>query len=179
MRKGLGRSWGPSAWHIFHTMSFNWNEKNINIYIQFFNLIKNTIPCLVCYTNFKKKINSPNLSINENCKSKEKMINWIIKMHNIINKSNQKKEYTLKEVENIYIKNNKVIIDRNHYVKFIREYIIFNIKIRKGNNAIRILAILAMLFPIKRVRNNLIKSMKKNKRKNIFLFVREYTKALK
>jgi hypothetical protein len=179
MKSNLGKSWGPSAWYIFHVMSLTWTENNINSYIRFFNLIQKTIPCYICSQNFKKKINSSNLSINKNCKNRDDMIQWIITLHNLVNKSNNKKTYNVTEVEDIYIKDKTLNLNCGHYIKFINEYIIYNIKHGNKNDSIRILYILGVLFPEKNKQKRFVNLIKKSKKLNVFTFINNYVKILK
>tara|TARA_B110000037_G_scaffold199027_1_gene238497 strand:- start:350 stop:826 length:477 start_codon:yes stop_codon:yes gene_type:complete len=151
-----------------------WDKNFIKLYIDFFNTIKHTIPCYICSQNFKRKINQKGLSISENCQSKEKMIKWLVSLHNLVNKSNNKKEYNIEDVYNIYIKNNKLILNKGHFIKFIKEYIYFNIRINKKKNAIKLLYILAVIFPEPTKRKMLIKYIKNKKRKNIKQFIINY-----
>lgn len=180
MSNSLGKSWGPSTWYILHIISLTWQKQNIKMYIELINLIKKTIPCYICYQNFKKKLNMPNMSIQQNCKSREDMIKWIIKLHNLVNISNGKRRYSVEEVEKKYIKDNKLIVNKNHYIKFIKEYIIYNVRNGNSNNSIKLLAIIGILFPIfdkKKKFCNLINKFKR-KRMTKFKFINNYAKIL-
>ena len=78
----FGRSWGPHTWYLMHYLSFTWSKASIPFYHKFFNLLKETIPCHTCYTNFKRKLSRHEYSIHNNCSEKEKL--FIIVYLNII-----------------------------------------------------------------------------------------------
>ena len=107
------------------------------------------------------------------------MIQWIITLHNLVNKSNNKKTYNVTEVEDIYIKDKTLNLNCGHYIKFINEYIIYNIKHGKKNDSIRILYILGVLFPEKNKQKRFVNLIKKSKKLNVFTFINNYVKILK
>ena len=98
----LGESWGPATWYILHSISFSWDERFINDYRRFFNLIAQTIPCQKCKNHFSRSINRQNWLIRNNVTSKESMTKWLIDIHNEVNRMNNKKIYTYNEVYEIY-----------------------------------------------------------------------------
>ena len=117
----LGKSWGPHTWYLLHMISFTWNKNKIPIYRKFFNLLKETIPCYTCYKNFKKKLSKPENFIENNIHDKEKMIRWVIHLHNLVNKSKGTRTYNYDQVLNMYLVNGNIIFNHNRVRKFIIE----------------------------------------------------------
>jgi hypothetical protein len=175
---GLAQSWGPAAWYLFHMISLTWEEKYIKKYEEFFRLIKETIPCYTCSTNFKKKLNYKGYSIKDNCSSKTRMIEWLINIHNMVNKSNKKKRYTINEVLQIYIKNNLLILNSNMTKIFIREYIYYNIRYYKKNQSIKLLYFLAYIYPDPKKREHLTYFVNNHKSRSISQFLNGYSRNL-
>lgn len=176
-----GKSWGPQTWYLFHIISLTWEKKNIKNYIEFFKLISKTIPCEFCSVNFKKEISTNNLNISKNCNDKEKMIKWLIFLHNRVNKRNKKKQYSMKEVLKLHIKNNNLYVNNNYIIKFIQEYIIYNINIGRRKNAILLLLYLARIYPSIKRRINLLLFIQKykNPNKNLQKWINTYIKIIK
>tara|TARA_B110000037_G_C17120490_1_gene505637 strand:- start:2712 stop:3248 length:537 start_codon:yes stop_codon:yes gene_type:complete len=175
---GLAKSWGPYAWYLFHILSLTWNKKNIKFYNNFFELIRDTIPCYICSTNFKKKLNYKEYNIYKNCSSKLRMIEWLINMHNMINKSNGKKIYSINDVLKLHIKNKSITVNSKNISKFIQEYIYYNIKIGKKKKAIKLLYILAIIYPDPKKKVRVIYFIKNHRSKNILQFLNGYIRAI-
>ena len=94
---GLAKSWGPYAWYLFHILSLTWEKRNEQNYIYFFKLISKTIPCEICYINFNEKIKLKNYKIENNCSEKVRFIEWLVNLHNMVNKKNKKKYINYKK----------------------------------------------------------------------------------
>jgi hypothetical protein len=96
--------WGPSGWLFLHTITFHYpinptQEQKIKHKELFENLVY-TLPCARCaqhYSNNLKKY-----SLDEALQTKDKLINWLIDIHNEVNKKNNKKVYSYDEVKEIY-----------------------------------------------------------------------------
>lgn len=177
----FGRSWGPQTWYLFHILSLTWEKKNIDNYIEFFKLISKTIPCGYCSMNFKKEISNHNLSISRNCDDKERMIKWLIYLHNRVNKRNKKKQYTVEEVLNLHIKDGNLYINNYYIIRFIQEYVIYNINIGKRKKGLHLLFYLAKIYPNINKRMNLILFIKQypNPNKNLKKWINTYIKIIK
>jgi predicted RND superfamily exporter protein len=93
--------WGPHAWVFLHCVTMNYpsyptkndkdNMKN------FFYSLKNVLPCDKCKYNFGTHIKEIPLTDNI-LSSKKKLINWLIDIHNSVNKMNNKPTLTYDEV---------------------------------------------------------------------------------
>jgi hypothetical protein len=86
--------WGPSTWHLLHTMSFNYpvnptcsDKQNYRAFV--LNL-QNVLPCGKCRKNLKK--NFKKLPLTWKCmENRDKFSMYIYKLHELINKMLDKK----------------------------------------------------------------------------------------
>ena len=177
----LGKSWGPHTWYILHYISLTWHKSLIPFYIKFIHLLKETIPCYTCYTNFKSKLRKPNNSIEYNCKEKERMIKWLVNLHNDVNKSNRTRIYTVDEVKNIYLKNNIIHFNNRHVARFIKEFILYNIDLggNRKKKSIKLLIYLAYIYPSIKRRIRLITFVRRFRSRSIRKWINGYLKCLK
>jgi hypothetical protein len=94
--------WGPPAWTFLHTVSFNYpdnpTDQDKQNYFDFFNSLKHVLPCDKCKKHYKE--NSTGLKNNLN--TKDDLVNWLINIHNDVNKKNGKKIWSYSEVYNKY-----------------------------------------------------------------------------
>jgi len=98
--------WGPSGWTFLHTITLNYpdnptEEEKMN-HKDFFNNIKNVIPCPKCREHYKENLQK--YPLDDVLESKEKLVKWLIDIHNEVNKSNNKKIYSYDEVIQKYDK---------------------------------------------------------------------------
>lgn len=95
--------WGPSAWKFLHYITLAYPENPSNEikdnYINFFTSLKNVLPCEKCRINYTNKLS--NYPINAN--SGEELVDWLIDIHNDVNKTNQKHIFSRKDFEDEYI----------------------------------------------------------------------------
>jgi hypothetical protein len=79
--------WGPPLWFFLHTISFNYPDKptyrDKSQYYDFFYGLQNILPCQSCKINYIKHLQqnpvSPALD------SKKSLVQWVIKIHNLVN----------------------------------------------------------------------------------------------
>lgn len=96
--------WGPKLWFALHTITFVY-PKNPTIndkkyYYDFFDNLKNVIPCDLCKQHYKQHLqNNP---IMPHLNSQDSLIKWLIHLHNEVNISLGKKVYSYNEVMDIY-----------------------------------------------------------------------------
>ena len=80
--------WGPSGWVFLHTLTFIYPEKpnyTDKVTMQnFMNSISYILPCKYCRISFTKYSNS--LPIIDYLDNRDKIIEWLYKMHNKVNK---------------------------------------------------------------------------------------------
>ena len=94
--------WGPSAWIFLHSITMNYDIIDREKYIIFFNSLKDILPCNACREHCKENFNID--PVENNLDSRDQLVNWLVRFHNRVNKSNNKKQYTNSEVMQIYKK---------------------------------------------------------------------------
>ncbi len=96
--------WGPHLWFFLHTVSFNFPEnpsfKNKTDYNDFYNSLKNMIPCELCKTHYIQhlEISPPDLS------GRNALVKWTIDLHNKVNKQLGKPIYSYEKAITLYKK---------------------------------------------------------------------------
>lgn len=86
--------WGPSAWHLLHTMSFNYpvepTQEQKHHYRNFVLNLKNVLPCKYCRINLKTNLKE--LPLTMDCmKSRDTFSRYIYNLHELINRKLNKK----------------------------------------------------------------------------------------
>ncbi len=86
--------WGPSAWHLLHTISFNYpvkptNEQK-NQYRNFVLSLQNVLPCKYCRMNLKTNFKQMPLTMKE-MESRDTFSRYIYNLHELVNKMLNKK----------------------------------------------------------------------------------------
>jgi hypothetical protein len=86
--------WGPSAWHLLHTMSFNYpvepTQEQKHHYRNFVLNLKNVLPCKYCRMNLKTNLKELPLTM-ECMKNRDTFSRYIYNLHELINKKLKKK----------------------------------------------------------------------------------------
>ena len=96
--------WGPHLWFFMHTISFNFPEnpnfKNKVEYNDFYNSLKNMIPCELCKTHYIQylEVSPPDLS------GRSALVKWTIDLHNKVNKQLGKPVYSYQKAIKLYKK---------------------------------------------------------------------------
>ena len=109
--------WGAYAWYFIHLITYSMpddiNEFNkyLKYYVDFFNSLVVLLPCPKCRTHYKSYILKNTIS--DYCINKNKSIQWMIDLHNDVNKrlaryGIKRKIYTKPEVDNIYLDNSNI-----------------------------------------------------------------------
>jgi hypothetical protein len=171
-------SWGPSTWYILHTLSLTYTPELMHLYIKFLRLISQTIPCMKCRRHFNMNLVKTG-GIMKNLNNKNQMIKWITDLHNMVNKSNKKREYSYNDAIQLYYNNDNLIYRKNLFITFLREYVIYNFKFSK-HKSIEIMKTLGQIFPFKNRRKMFIKMFRKNDIRTIglLLWLKKYKKIL-
>ena len=106
--------WGPHAWHFIHAISFNYpinpTQQDREKYYEFFNSLSYVLPCGTCQEAYRKKLQK--LNILDHLNSRELLVEFVIKLHNLVNKDLNKplfnKEQAIELYTNLYSpENNK------------------------------------------------------------------------
>ena len=115
--------WGPHLWFFMHTLSFNYPDKPTVVdkenYSEFFINLTKTLPCDTCkkhYTEFVKK--NPINTDSDSLKSNKQIIEWVLKLHNEVNKRNNKSEWSLDQLNKYYKKKYSQDEETNYLVKY-------------------------------------------------------------
>ena len=90
--------WGPPAWNFLHTVTLNYpenptNEDKKNYYV-FFNTLKDILHCPNCRSHYSENITKKPIQL----ESRDELIQWLIDIHNEVNKLTGKREYSYNEV---------------------------------------------------------------------------------
>lgn len=86
--------WGPAAWHLLHTISFNYpvepTTEQKKQYRDFILSLQNVLPCKYCRMNLKTNLKQMPLTMAE-MKSRETFSRYIYNLHELVNKMLKKK----------------------------------------------------------------------------------------
>lgn len=128
--------WGPPFWFVLHSISMNYpNNPSFNQkrnYYDFFNSLKYVLPCQKCRKHYAKLFEK--FPITPFLDSKKSIVSWVVYIHNEVNKSLGKKQYTLEEVIRNYqfIYNNKykfqcgIIPDKKDFYSSKKNFVFHN-----------------------------------------------------
>jgi hypothetical protein len=81
--------WGPAAWHLLHTISFNYpinpTEENKKYYKEFIESLTNVLPCKYCRMNLENNLKAHPI---KPChmKNRDAFSRYIYNLHEIVNK---------------------------------------------------------------------------------------------
>lgn len=109
--------WGPHFWKMMHYITLAYSDTPTDIEKQnfknFFLSIKHVIPCETCRDNFARHFDSNPLT-DSVLSSRYNLINWLLNIHNIVNRETNQKEITYQEFleeynNNSTLKNNNII----------------------------------------------------------------------
>ena len=93
-------TWGPHGWKFIHYVTMGYPEKPTNIqknqYRNFFLSLGDVIPCILCKNNYIDHLKEYPLN-EEALRNKTNLMAWGIKVHNLVNKSNNKKEIPIQQ----------------------------------------------------------------------------------
>jgi hypothetical protein len=98
--------WGNSAWHLLHTISFNYpvnpTPKDKNHYRNFILSLQNVLPCGKCRANLKENFKKLPLRMAD-MKTRETFSRYMFNLHELINTMlNKKSNLSYEEVRNTY-----------------------------------------------------------------------------
>lgn len=107
--------WGPHTWIIFHTIAYNYPEKNPGKNKrkhakEFYENLKYSLPCKFCRQSYNKFIKE--LPVENFLDSREQLTTWAYLIHNKVNqklrnqnkKGNIKKDPTKESIDQKYEK---------------------------------------------------------------------------
>jgi hypothetical protein len=102
--------WGSTLWFSLHTISMNYPSNptftDKKDYQNFFVSLQHVIPCKVCRKNYQRHLKE--LPIDNHLESRQKIVYWLIDLHNLVNAELGKKilsyENVIEKYERIYDK---------------------------------------------------------------------------
>lgn len=99
--EGIGPdSWGPHGWKFIHFTALGYPDEPTNKdkmkYKKFYTSLCDVIPCIMCRNNYVDHLKEFPIT-NQVLKDKESLMGWTVKIHNIVNKSNNKRVVPIKE----------------------------------------------------------------------------------
>ena len=99
--EGIGPdSWGPHGWKFIHFTALGYPDEPTNRdkmkYKKFYTSLCDVIPCIMCRNNYVDHLKEFPIT-NQVLKDKESLMGWTVKIHNIVNKSNNKRVVPIKE----------------------------------------------------------------------------------
>ena len=85
--------WGPSMWHVLHTMSFNYptnpTKAQKKQYRGFILSLQNVLPCGKCRENLKKNLKEHPL-LDKHMVSRDTFSRYVYDLHEVVNKMLEK-----------------------------------------------------------------------------------------
>ena len=102
--------WGSHLWFLMHIISFEYPdnpmENDKRIYYDFYNSLKDIIPCEKCKTHYREFLHiHPLLPFLD---KKADLVKWVIDIHNFVNESLGKPIVSMDEVLDIYANLNPI-----------------------------------------------------------------------
>lgn len=151
------KDWGPHGWKFIHYVTLGYPMKPTETdkikYKNFFSSLSNVIPCELCANNYKKHLKEVPLT-NTILKNRNNMMAWGIKMHNLVNMENGKKEISTKNGIKV-IKSNNDTCNKEHFDNTKNR---FSMLIYSGPIIIFGLLLLYQLYLIYLKKNNYLKN---------------------
>ena len=117
--------WGPPAWDFLHTITFNYptrpTQNDMEHAILFFKSLGNMLPCVVCQEHYKQNLEKYPIELA--VISRERMINWLVNIHNQVNIILGKKIYNVNDIIEKYHHKFGLLPDKNVKGDFKNVYI--------------------------------------------------------
>lgn len=108
--------WGPHLWKSIHYIALGYPQNPDDIikqsYKNFYINLWRYIPCYKCSKNYKNHLKEIDIDLFLN--STEKLFEWTVLLHNIVNRDLGKKQLSLKDAYTLYFIDNSNT-DHIHY----------------------------------------------------------------
>ena len=92
--------WGLHGWYFLHSITMHYpknpSEQEKQIYFNFFKSLENVLPCEKCAYNYSQNLKK--LPLEPALENRDKLVRWLIGVHNEVNKETGKREYSYEEV---------------------------------------------------------------------------------
>lgn len=96
--------WGPHAWIFLHSITLNYpkepSDEDKKIYVKFFEDLQYILPCEKCSYNYRRHLKD--YPIKDALETRETMVQWLINIHNEVNKELNKPLYTYDQLIDEY-----------------------------------------------------------------------------
>lgn len=96
--------WGRHGWFFLHSITMGYPDKptpnDADSFRAFFYMLPNVLPCDVCRKHFADHLRSNN--IERALTSKRTLVEWLIQVHNMANRSLGKREFNYDQVIALY-----------------------------------------------------------------------------
>ena len=98
--------WGPHLWAYLHYSAINYpirpTQQQQQQMKNWLICLSSTIPCKNCSTHYSKYIRQHKQDLDIICSSRDTLFNFLVDIHNKVNKRNGKPEVSYKEARNIF-----------------------------------------------------------------------------
>ena len=92
--------WGPHGWIFLHAVTMNYPKNPSNddkqLYRNFFSSLTRVLPCEKCAYHYKQHIKDD--PIEPALENRDKLVRWLIKIHNKVNADLGKPHYSYEQV---------------------------------------------------------------------------------
>jgi hypothetical protein len=85
--------WGQFAWYIIHTLALHYIENKNDYYVDFYESLRNVLPCEICRGHYYFMISQNGKRTNQNS-SKNSIHPWTVRLHNEVNQRLNKHTFT-------------------------------------------------------------------------------------
>ena len=113
--------WGSHGWIFLQHIALSYpnipDKETKKIYKDFFYSIQKILPCDTCALNYQDHINK--IPIDKYLKNRNTLFSWIIKIHNEVNKIQNKKSLNENKIKQHYLNQNKPSFYINPKIKLI------------------------------------------------------------
>jgi len=168
------KEWGPMFWNFLHSIPDELTKDNIYSFIALFKKLTYVIPCNVCNEHYIKYYNKNPINKKFTVVMLKK---WVVGLHNSVNRKLGKREFTLKESNNIHKK-----IDNARFLNLVN--LILKKKIQDGVSVFQYLNlvvffdVISHIYPDKKIRDK-FKEVDENNISNVYDLDEWFTNYLK
>ena len=96
--------WGEHLWNSIHYIALGYPERptdaDKHAYKTFFETLWRFLPCYKCANNYRHHLQE--LPIDMFMETKDRLFEWTVLLHNIVNRDTGKRTYTVQEAYKIY-----------------------------------------------------------------------------
>ena len=165
--------WAPLTWYIFHKISIDYDDTYKEHYKIFFQTMKTIIPCKTCRNHFIENTKLEENQVEPNITA-DKIFPWTVRIHNMVNRTSKKREYTTDDAKALYDKP----IDHNKLFAFMNDYMMYNLNkgADKDRELLAMFKAICYIFPNKVKRERLIKYVEKAqpKKDKLWMWIRGF-----